>query len=396
MTKAAKLKKVKIALQKHKQELKKYQKLFLEDGIVDSKEQKKLDKFLKIITKCEAKLAKMESKLSKSKLTPPDAQNMTASTDTMPTPSDADEVEMAFCLGIQSWCNAMRNAISEFEKEIESGANSNESGAFVFGLVKSVISELTGKYSLLFDIGMEIFDKITADLQSKTDSENKVTIRELSHAWNEHISSLYTNVTKHKAMFRAFKKSRPNLSDDDLREEIIKWPMGGLKGLPTEKAVKKSIMTIWMKGLGDSDWTYGFNYDDSTTPELQAGYVILELYCYRKEKKTRTQRVQFIPKIEEAKIEDLKNQKALDAFKQIWKGKSIRDTPLNIELDITFQSPTAGGDYSIKYTRVNGNWTIADDSDLPIEPAMALRQARAVLEDNTYWKTITVDKLKLD
>ncbi len=342
MKKAAKIKKVKAAVEKHKAKLKYYQELFMADGEIDSKEQKKLDKFFKIIEKCEAKLRAMEEGINKQTLEAPNPAGMTASTDTVPNLSDAGEVEMAFCQAIQSWCNSLRHAISEFEKQIDSGVEINADSSFLVGIVRSVMSELTGKHSLLFDIGMDFFDKLVADLESQAKA-NKITLRQLSHTWDERISTLYRNIPKQRAMYRDFKKSRAGLTDDQLREEIIKWPMGGAKGLPTEKHVKGSIMSIWMRGLEDKDWVnvpfFSRNNDGSEHPDIQAGYITLDVYGHRSGENLRTGDPKFTPTIKKITIDDLKNQKALDAFKQLWRGKNIADTPLNIRMIVTLESP---------------------------------------------------------
>lgn len=336
----------------------------------------------------------MELKLTKNSIAPPDTQEMTVSTTTITATNDADEVEMAFCLGIQSWCNAMRNAISEFEKEIKNGTDVSEDSSFLIGIVRSVISELTGKHSLLFDIGMDFFDKIVADLASQA-KENKVTLRQLSHTWDEKISALYSNVAKHRTMYRAFKKSRPNLSDDELREQIIKWPMGGTQGLPTEKYIKGSILSMWMKGLDDSDWTYGRNHDKSEHPDMQAGYIILDIYCYKDGKDIRTGESKFRPMIKKIVIDDLENQKALDEFKELWKGKSILNTPLNIRMSVIFESPNFMGDYGMEFLRINGSWNETNTDNLPIDARAARAKAEELRDSAIIWKIAIVDKLKL-
>lgn len=378
-----------------KKEFKKYEKAFNEDGITTEDEQERLDviqntilkiekaieeKRLKLLTIKENFKSKNQSNfidLGETKLK--DGLNFD---DYVGIPEDISHVESSFLAGIQNWCQTIRHTINEFEKEINSGETSQTD---FFGLVvfKEVLNKVVGKYDLVSELGIELFIKIVNELEGKKNDEDKVSLRDIAHAWDDKITTFQKDVSLHQKMFQKFIANRPNVDEGKLLEEIAYWPKGGVKGLPQENAIQKAMLEIWMKSLDDEF------FDTSTHVDLDAGFIYLKA---RYVVNDATGKLINFPVFSQADIDDLENQKALDLFKKLWKNKSILATPLNIEIKVSFGEGIAPN--YIKAGRINGQWELLDHNFAKKQEA--LEAAALIVNDRTFWSVINVNSLTLD
>lgn len=379
----------------YKIEFKKSEKAFKEDGEITENEQKSLDSIQNTILKIEEAIEEKRLKLLtikegfKSKkqsnfidLGETKLKDGLNSDDYVGIPKDISHVEASFLAGIQNWCQTIRHTINEFEKEINSGETGQTD---FFGLVvfKEVLNKVVGKYDLVSELGIELFIKIVNELEGKKNNEDKVSLRDLAHAWDDKITTFQKDISLHQKMFQKFITNRPNVNEGKLLEEIAYWPRGGAKGLPQENAIQKAMLEIWMKSLDDE------LLDGSTHIDLDAGFIYLKAKYVVND---ATGKLINFPIFLIKNIDDLENQKALDLFKKLWKNKSILATPLNIEIYVIFGEGIAPN--YIKAGRINGQWELLDYNFAKKQEA--LEAAALIINDRTFWSAINVNSLTLD
>ncbi len=378
-----------------KREFEKYEKALKEDGKITKNEQKTLDSIQNTILKIENAIEEKRLKLLtikedfKSKnqsnfidLGETKLKDSLNFDDYTGIPEDISHVESSFLAGIQNWCQTIRHTINEFEKEINSGETSQTD---FFGLVvfKEVLNKVVGKYDLVSELGIELFIKIVNELEGKKNDDDKVSLRDLAHAWDDKITTFQKDISLHQKMFQKFIANRLNVSEGKLLEEIAYWPRGGAKGLPQENAIQKAMLEIWMKSLED-DFV-----DGSTHIDLDAGFIYLKARYFVND---ATGKLINFPVFSQADIDDLENQKALDLFKKLWKNKSILATPLDIEIYVIFGEGFAPNE--IKAGRINGQWELLDHNFSKKQDA--IEAAALIINDRTFWSVINVNSLTLD
>jgi len=376
-------------------EFKKSEKAFKEDGKITKNEQKSLDSIQSTILKIEKAIEEKRLKLLTIK---EDFKSKNPSNfidlgetklkdglnfdDYAGIPEDISPVESSFLAGIQNWCQTIRHTINEFEKEINSG-DANQTDFFGLIVFKEVLNKFVGKYDLVSELGIELFIKIVNELEGKKNDENKVSLRDIAHAWDDKITTFQKDVSLHQKMFQKFMANRPNVNEGKLLEEIAYWPKGGVKALPQENAIQKAMLEVWMKSLDDEF------FDTSTHVDLDAGFIYLKATYVVDD---ATGKLINYPVFSQADIDDLENQKALDLFKKLWKNKSILATPLDIEIYVILGEGFVPNE--IKAGRINGHWELLDYNFAKKQDA--LKAANLIINDRTFWSSINVNSLILD
>jgi len=302
---------------------------------------------------------------------------------------NVEDLEYMFLIGIQTWCNSIRHSINTFEKEIGSDIDS-ELELFGFSIFKTIFDNAISSYELISELGFEVFSKIISDLDAKRNDENKISLRDIARVWDDRIKDFQKNIALHRKMFKTFTAKRPNVSQEQLLDEIAYWPQGGPKGLPTEDAILKSMLELWLKNLSDS------SFDSNSHEGLKAGFIYLKLqYILPADYNMDDSNIKYlaIPQILESDIDDLYNPNALNLLKKLWKNSSILSLPLNIEIIAYFEKPREKDPY-LHFGIINGKISILGNTYTSSKEEK--KAIEKIINNKTFWEYYRINILTTD